>query len=313
MKYKIQVLFILLLSLQNTYSQNSCFNEETIKVYNESKKEGHKESKEWLIKASKANYAHASHDLGLVYVQGNNTTPVDYQKAYAYFEKAAYLGIHNSMRSLGIMNEIGEGREIDLVKAYAWYRLAGDFIPKHLDEWYIPRSKILMFERMAPKLAKKMTQKEINLGDKYYTETKSKINCNFNSWLENSKTFEHEIKIPNDQLQEIIELALNLPELQMYYHIKQAPERLPIKIKAFDKINEENLKGIKMFGKNILFLNDSDITEKRISDYFNVSKWSYVDNELKIILKYPIEGITINYTLERNDLKWTIISSQVWE
>ncbi|QCE43293.1 tetratricopeptide repeat protein [Psychroserpens sp. NJDZ02] len=316
MKYKIQVLLISLLYIPCIYSQNPCFDEETIKVYKESKKEDHKESLEWLFKASKVNHGHAIHQLGLYYVQGSN---LDYKKAYAYFEKSAYLGIHNSMRSLGIMNEDGEGREIDFVKAYAWYRLAGDFIPTHWDEWYMPRSKIRMFKSMAPKLANKMTEKEIRSGDKLYNKIKSKINCNFNSWLEESDYFiekkkpEQDIKIPNSQLQEIIELALNLPELQMYYHIDQAPKRLPLKIKEFDKINEKNLKGIKMFGKNILFLKDREIKEKRISDYITVSKWTYSKNKLNLILKYPIEGIIIIYNLERKDLEWTIVSSQIRE
>ena len=223
------------------------------------------------------------------------------------------------MRSLGIMNEDGEGREIDFIKAYAWYRLAGDFISTHWDEWHMPRSKIRMFKKMAPKLAHKMTEKEIKSGDKLYNKIKSKINCNFNSWLEESNCFteqkklEHEIKIPNNQLQEIIELALNLPDLQMYFHIDQAPERLPIKIKTFDQINEKNLQGINMFGENILFLNDTDIKEKRISDYITVSKWTYTKNKLNLRLKYPIEGITINYNFERKEMKWIIIASQIWE
>lgn len=104
---------------------------------------------------------------------------------YAYFEKAAYLGIHNSMRSLGIMWEIGEGRKINLAKAYDWYLLAGDWVPTDWDEWHMPRSKVLMFKRMVSKLAKKMTTKQIKAGHKYYKKLKSKVNCNFNSWLRN--------------------------------------------------------------------------------------------------------------------------------
>ncbi|WP_233194547.1 hypothetical protein [Aquimarina sp. I32.4] len=87
------------------------------------------------------------------------------------------------MRSLGIMWELGEGKKINLAKAYGWYRLAGDFVPTDWDEWYIPRSKVLMFKRLAPKLAKKMTSNQIKAGDKYYKKIKSRVNCNFNLWV----------------------------------------------------------------------------------------------------------------------------------
>ena len=183
--FKTQKMFFLLLSFvfcfNQLYSQNKCFSEETIKFHKESKDNSN--NIEWLIKAAEANHAYSLHDLGLLYVNGNHIIAVDFKKAFNYFEKSAHLGVHNSMRSLGILWQFGDGRKINLSKAYAWYKLAGDFVPTNWDEWHMPRSKVLMFKKLAPNLAKKMKIKEIKAGDKYYKKIKSKVKCNFNSWL----------------------------------------------------------------------------------------------------------------------------------
>lgn len=174
-------LLILFLSFQQVYTQNNCFTEKTEKFHKESKNKD--KTLNWLIEAGEANHAYSIHSLGLLYVRGNDTIPIDYKKAYNYFEKSAYLGIHNSMRSLGILWEFGDGKKVNLAKAYGWYRLASDFVPTDWDEWHMPRSKVLMFKRLVPNLAKKMTPSQIESGDKYYEKIKSKVNCNFNLWI----------------------------------------------------------------------------------------------------------------------------------
>lgn len=178
-------LLILFLGFQQANSQSTCFTNETIEFHKES--ETKEKTLDWLLRAAEANHAYSLHDLGLLYVQGNNTTPIDFEKAYLYFEKSAHLGIHNSMRSLGILWQYGDGRKVDLAKAYGWYRLAGDYVPTDWDEWYMPRSKVLMFKRLAPNLAEKMTSKQIRKGDKYYEEIKSKVKCNFNVWINKNR------------------------------------------------------------------------------------------------------------------------------
>ncbi|WP_299256201.1 tetratricopeptide repeat protein [uncultured Aquimarina sp.] len=180
-KTNFQLLILFFILFQHTYGQKNCFTDETLKFHEDSKTQ--EKSVKWLTAGAEVNHAYSIHSLGLLYVQGNDTIPVDYKKAYVYFEKSACLGIHNSMRSLGIMWEIGEGKKVDLAKAYGWYRLAADFVPTDWDEWHMPRSKVLMFKRMAPKLAKKMTGHQIKAGDEYYEKIKTKVNCDFNSWL----------------------------------------------------------------------------------------------------------------------------------
>jgi hypothetical protein len=120
-------------------------------------------------------------------------------------------------------------------------------------------------------------------------------------------------KLPNNELRVIIELALNLPELQQYFHIDSNPERLPIKFKEFGDINATNLRGIKKFGTEVLILKNEELKQKNISDYLNVGDWTYVGNTLRLQLEYPIERINANYVFERVDTKWKIKSTELWE
>jgi len=131
--------------------------------------------------------------------------------------------------------------------------------------------------------------------------------------ISNSTFGQKNQKLPNNELREIIELALNLPELQQYFHIDSNPERLPLKLKEFGEINSTNLNGIKKYGTEILILKNEEIIQKNISDYIIVGDWTYVDNSLRLQLNYLIEGITVNYMFERIDSKWNIKSTELWE
>ncbi|MCH2032296.1 MAG: hypothetical protein MK202_02155 [Tenacibaculum sp.] len=120
-------------------------------------------------------------------------------------------------------------------------------------------------------------------------------------------------KLPNNELKEIIELALNLPQLQKYFQIDSNPERLPLKLKEFGEINSNNLIGIKKFGTEILILKNEEIKQKKVNDYINIGDWTQAGNKLRLQLDYLIERITVNYLFERIDSKWKIKSTELWK
>lgn len=106
----------------------------------------------------------------------------DYQSAFAGYEKGAYLGDFESMYDLGIMWLKGEGREADPAKGYAWYRLAGEYIPKDWDERYFPAKQIQWYEALAPDLKAKLTPEQVEAGDRYYEAQKTRIVCDWYAW-----------------------------------------------------------------------------------------------------------------------------------
>lgn len=113
-----------------------------------------------LEAAAQAGDTYAMHEIGFIYVTGQDV-PKNYSEAIKWFEKAALLGQHNSMFSLGIMHRHGEGIPIDLTKAWAWYSLAAEFIPKNGDEWFIPRAKIDMYQRVPKEIVLSLSKDDL--------------------------------------------------------------------------------------------------------------------------------------------------------
>ncbi len=116
----------------------------------------------------------AMHSIGVIYANGEGR-PQDYNEAFKWFEKAAMLGQHNAMYSLGIMYERGQGREADLVKSAAWYTLAALYIPRLVDEWFLPRAKVEMYIRQPTTIFKKLTDAQSLAAAQLRTELGAKI------------------------------------------------------------------------------------------------------------------------------------------
>lgn len=120
-------------------------------------------------------------------------------------------------------------------------------------------------------------------------------------------------KIPDSEINEIFKLAIDLPELQQYFHIDQFPERVPLKILEFGDINENSLKGLIKFDKPIRLITKEEIETNQIQDYLGVGDWSPVNGKLRLQLYYPVEGITINYMFEKKNKLWKIVDSIIFE
>ena len=129
-----------------------------------------------------------------------------------------------------------------------------------------------------------------------------------------SITFGQERELmPIDEIREVIKLAIDLPELQQYYHIKTDSSRTPLIINEYGLINPENMEGIKKFGEEIVILSESEINEKGIKNYLHIGDWTYGGNALRLQLSYVIEGILINYRFVKKDEKWIIENSLIME
>ena len=120
-------------------------------------------------------------------------------------------------------------------------------------------------------------------------------------------------RMPVEEVREIIQLAIDLPELQEYYHIKTDSSRIPLIIAEYGLINSKNMKGINKFGNEIIILNESEIRGKHLKNYLQIGDWTYVGNTLRLQLSYTVEGIIINYMFVRKDEKWIVENSLIME
>src|SRR5690606_35554652 len=90
--------------------------------------------------------------LGLIYFEGRDDIPKDYNEALKWFRMAADQGDAHAQYHIGIMYHKGHGVTYDINEAMKWYRMAadneemhaqftlgtiyeeGDGVPKDIDE-----------------------------------------------------------------------------------------------------------------------------------------------------------------------------------
>ncbi len=124
---------------------------------------------QWLQSAAAANHAVAIHMIARSYMEKQQ-----YEPAYIWYDRGVPLGDYQSMHDLGVMWRNGEEREVDVSKAYAWFKLAGEYIPTYWDDYFFPLPMIRAEKALAGDLTKTMTANQIEAGERYYRPAKSK-------------------------------------------------------------------------------------------------------------------------------------------
>ncbi len=117
---------------------------------------------------------------------------------------------------------------------------------------------------------------------------------------------------PTD-FKEIYQLALDLPNLQQYYHTDTDSTRKQIFIKYFGDAKHNNLDGVIKFGNQVKILTEQEIRNKSIEYYFVLGDWVCGQNSVRMQLSYVGEGLIASYMMKKIDGKWTIINSELWE
>jgi hypothetical protein len=105
----------------------------------------------------------------------------------------------------------------------------------------------------------------------------------------------------------------DLPELQQYYHLDIDSTRKPLKIKEFGIINKTTLMGVQKFGEPVSVINKQEVDSSETKNYLGIGDWTNVNDQLRLQLYYPVEGITINYMFKKDSNKWVLIDSKIME
>lgn len=120
-------------------------------------------------------------------------------------------------------------------------------------------------------------------------------------------------KVPETEIKEIIELAIELPELQQYFHIDLDSTRVPLIIKEFGTVNTKNLIGLQKFGQQVQVMDEQTIKEKKIKAFLNIGDWTFGGDNLRLQMEYSVEGITVNMRLNRINSRLVIVDSLIFE
>lgn len=84
-------------------------------------------------------------------------------------------------------------------------------------------------------------------------------------------------------------------------------------IKEFGAVSSENLNGLQKFGVPVKVIDEKTIKNKGIKAYLNIGDWTYGENNLRLQMDYTVEGITINFRLNRINGQWKIVDSLIFE
>ncbi|MFZ6743829.1 tetratricopeptide repeat protein [Undibacterium sp. JH2W] len=90
----------------------------------------------WFKKAADQGYADAQYSLGILYVTGTGVGR-DYNKARDLFQQAANQSNASAQYQLGLLYLKGRGVTENLVEAYKWLSLAGDYEDSEVFRKYV--------------------------------------------------------------------------------------------------------------------------------------------------------------------------------
>ncbi len=115
------------------------------------------------------------------------------------------------------------------------------------------------------------------------------------------------------ELTPILQTALDLAELQPYFHLKKNVTDKQIVFEEEAPFTAENLKGLTKFNKPVSVLKHSEIVKLKIKKYLSLHDWEIAMDNCKLELNFKGEGILISYQLKKVDTKWIILSYKITE
>ncbi|MGB5981285.1 MAG: hypothetical protein WBG46_04000 [Nonlabens sp.] len=120
-------------------------------------------------------------------------------------------------------------------------------------------------------------------------------------------------KLPIHEIKQIVQMAIDLPELNDYLSENVKDSSDPLIFKEFGLINQKNMDGIEKYGIQVRFLNEKEIRNQQIKKYLGVGDWSPVNDTLRLQLYYTFEGILINYIFTKVHSGWKITNALLVE
>jgi hypothetical protein len=115
------------------------------------------------------------------------------------------------------------------------------------------------------------------------------------------------------EIQQVIQQAIDLSELQEYFHVDIDSSRKPLKILEFGQINRTTLLGVQKFDEPVSVITTLEKDSLEIKDYLDIADWTKVNDKLRLQLYYPVEGILINYLFKKNSSKWVLVDNKIME
>lgn len=116
--------------------------------------------------------------------------------------------------------------------------------------------------------------------------------------------------LSRDDFCKILQLTIDLPKLQQFFHVEEIPNRSPLRI-AISDINT-NCVSLTKFGKKVIFFN-KNTTNNPLFPFLEISEMNITANLATISIEYSPEGVKGTAKLKKNDGKWELYKSHIVE
>ncbi len=109
---------------------------------------------------------------------------------------------------------------------------------------------------------------------------------------------------------QILQLTIDLPELQQYFHVEKIPGRSPLRI----AINDSNAScdSLMKFGEKVILF-DKNVTHSPLFPILEISEINITVNLTTINFKYSPEGVKANAQFKKNEGKWALYNADIVE
>lgn len=106
----------------------------------------------------------------------------------------------------------------------------------------------------------------------------------------------------------IIQVVLDLPELQQYFHIDVLPDRSPLHLVCVESICQDVQ--FEKFGVPVVKIpSDPDSSQP----YLKITHIQQDESSARVLFTYPPEGIAGEVALERDGDNWNVIEAELIE
>jgi len=113
----------------------------------------------------------------------------------------------------------------------------------------------------------------------------------------------------SDDFCKILQLTIDLPKLQQFFHVEKIQDRSPLRV----AVNDVNVScTLTKFDKKVVLF-DKNTTYNQSVPFIEVLEIDISSNLATISIVYRVEGIKGTAKLRKNDSKWEVYRSHIVE
>jgi hypothetical protein len=119
---------------------------------------------------------------------------------------------------------------------------------------------------------------------------------------------ENEMSVSTEDLQGLVQSTIDLPQLQAYYHVDQAPERKPLVVVRNDAVDRPLQ--LSKFGEPVEVLTADQAAGR---PHLEITRLSVKGTEAEVEFRYPVEGVGGTVQFHKTDSGWQVASQRIVE